>query len=473
MCLYLCCVGQISSERLMQHLSDKKANADVRRASASGSGGGAGTSSTARRRSRKRSSAQDIQAAGTDTGASTGQPLVAATTNTAAGAAAVAHGPVQSASPDVPWFKRLSIETLALTIDYNVRCPNAWHDCYSARSVFCARSQLPGLANCAAWCVVSLFARLCTLQLLETCFLVSAVLVLMAGMVFSADGFTRSSTGYYMLTVFVSGTIVVVTATFAVLLVFEAYRSVKYAEAHALARQVEEEAMEEAVLGRWRRRTVAQGGGARRRSSLASTLQHNSSFGRRPSAGLRRPSTAHDADTGASEGQTSDSEAPLRRCGSNLSESVAFRRRKSLLDRLQGVLDAADSGGGLAQSGHDVSDSNSASMGADEAPFSAQAPGPSELPPPPPPSAHQAISMAQARAGDVPAAPPPPPPREFGDSHVRGIDTVVAAAAAARGLRVRTLAARERGSAASRMVRVEPASDSAQAGNTDPKVPPS
>ncbi len=145
MCLYLCCVGQISSERLMQHLSDKKANSDVRRGSSSGSGGGAGTSSIARRRSRKRSSAQDTRAAGTDTGASTGQPLVASTTNVVAGAAPAEYGPVQSTSSDVPCFKRLSIETLTFAVDYNVRCPNLWHDCYCARNLFCARNHFLAL----------------------------------------------------------------------------------------------------------------------------------------------------------------------------------------------------------------------------------------------------------------------------------------------------------------------------------------
>jgi hypothetical protein len=126
-------------------------------------------------------------------------------------------------------------------------------------------------------------------QLLESCFLVSAVLVLMAGMVFSADGFTRGSTGYTLLTVLVSGVIIVATATFALLLAFEVYRSVKYAEAHALARRVEEEAVEEALLGRWRRRAGRAGpagsppsaGSSRWRASIVGALRRDSSHGRR------------------------------------------------------------------------------------------------------------------------------------------------------------------------------------------------
>ncbi len=94
-------------------------------------------------------------------------------------------------------------------------------------------------------------------QLLESCFLVSAALVLMAGMVFSADGFTPGSPGYALLTIFVAGTIIGATTAFALLLSFEIYRSVKYAETHVLARRVEEEAVEEALLGRWRRRSSA------------------------------------------------------------------------------------------------------------------------------------------------------------------------------------------------------------------------
>jgi hypothetical protein len=97
------------------------------------------------------------------------------------------------------------------------------------------------------------FFLLCA-QLLESCFLVSASLLLMAGMVFSADGFAPGSTGYTILTALVTTVIVGSTVAFTSMLVFEVYRSVKFARLHALARRVEEEALEEVLRGARRKR---------------------------------------------------------------------------------------------------------------------------------------------------------------------------------------------------------------------------
>ncbi len=118
--------------------------------------------------------------------------------------------------------------------------------------------------------------------MLESCFLVSANLVLMAGMVFSSGGFTRGSTGYTLMTIAVAATILGSTGVFLVLLIFEIYRSVKFAHAHVLARQAEEEAVEEALRGRRRRSTVTGADGvARRPSTTANFLRSGSSLARR------------------------------------------------------------------------------------------------------------------------------------------------------------------------------------------------
>jgi hypothetical protein len=129
---------QLSSESLMQHMSSKKAqaNANATRGSPSGHDGSPGTSSTARRRSRKESSVGVRGAAGAAGAA--GLPSAPTPTSTTAivsprpadvtPAAAVegVPGAVAVPAPTAPWFKRLSVNTLTLTVDYNVRRPGLW-----------------------------------------------------------------------------------------------------------------------------------------------------------------------------------------------------------------------------------------------------------------------------------------------------------------------------------------------------------
>jgi hypothetical protein len=302
------------------------------------------------------------------------------------------------------------------------------------------------------------FGVLCK-QLLEGSFLVSAVLVLVAGMVFSADGFTPGSTGYNLLTVAVAGTILSATAAFALLLSFETYRSVKYAEAHLLARRVEEEAVEEALLGRWRRRStgapgLSTGGGIRRRSSIISTMQRGSSLAQQLSVALGRPFTG--AST-ASEGQLVevspghagdggyDNATPSsqRRTSSYVACATARQRRGSPLGRLQEVVGGGGDWGSTggrgrrdgAAGGDMPADESSGSAGGlrGKAPAHDQAAArPHKSPPPPPPLAPRP-SGANATA----PAPPPPPPR----ADVRDADV---AAAAARSTRVLTMASKQR-----------------------------
>ncbi len=125
-------------------MSSKKAqaNANATRGSPSGHDGGPGTSSTARRRSRKESSVGIRGAAGAAGAA--GLPSVTTPASTTAIVAAERSGSPQPAAvtpaaavegvpgavavpaPTAPWFKRLSVNTLTLTVDYNVRRPGLW-----------------------------------------------------------------------------------------------------------------------------------------------------------------------------------------------------------------------------------------------------------------------------------------------------------------------------------------------------------
>jgi hypothetical protein len=338
--------------------------------------------------------------------------------------------------------------------------PRSVHMCVSSRhrvSTACARRGVS-----ASWSAPP--------QLLESCFLVSAALVLMAGMVFSADGFNPGSIGYSLLTVLVSGVIVVATATFAVLLAFEVYRSVKYAEAHALARQVEEEAVEEALLGRTRRRAPS-GAGTRSQSSIGSALKHG---GRRLSVALGwsspAPSPTRDGAVKASEGAAAlpsdDGSMPQGRA-SVLFKSVVHLRRQSLLDRILGVAGAGGNGSsgmsrGISVPGGQLSDGLSGSVvQASEAPCSGHASRMRPLPPPPlgvptPPG----LEVLSSGSSFNPSPPPTPPSDDFGSPGALSSTLAsVPAAVAARSKRVHTMVAKERGHA-TRVAHVPPGQDS-------------
>ncbi len=210
---------------------------------------------------------------------------------------------------------------------------------------------LPFLAVALPYCLLVSLRPSCCVQLLENCFLVSATLILMVGMVFSADGFTRGSSAYTLLTVFVVIVLVGATASFSVLLLFEIYRSVKFAAVYTLAWQVEEEAVEEAVLGRrLRRPTTAlatDGDGDRWQSGVLSTLRRNSSPAGRVSAAMGVPEapagTAGVGDPGDGFARGVGSRVArfaggplLQRGGSERAVTdVAHRPRSNMLSHLQ------------------------------------------------------------------------------------------------------------------------------------------
>ena len=93
----------------------------------------------------------------------------------------------------------------------------------------------------------------------------------MAGMVFVSNGFHPGTTGYGILTAGVAVIVVVSTSTFTLLVLFEVYRSLRYAKQHEAARRAEAGRIEAAYLQRRRRptRTASgrSGGSSGRKSS--------------------------------------------------------------------------------------------------------------------------------------------------------------------------------------------------------------
>jgi hypothetical protein len=259
-------------------------------------------------------------------------------------------------------------------------------------------------------------------QMLESCFLVSANLVLMAGMVFSSGGFARGTTGYTLMTIAVAVTIIGATGAFLVLLTFEVYRSVKFAQAHVLARRVEEEAVEEALRGRRRRSTVFAGTGAdgvaRRPSATVSLMRRGSSLARRfsltpgvpgePTAGNDFPPVVGHWDSAA--GMHSDAETAVG-TGTVVPDPLVTRRRASVSAQQRGACLLPAAGRGDC-----ASDSSECAL----SPV-LEASRPSELPDVPadvaavpplssPPPRHAGVTGGSAQQPQgSPRVPPPPP----------------------------------------------------------------
>jgi hypothetical protein len=136
-------------------------------------------------------------------------------------------------------------------------------------------------------------------------------------MVFTSGGFPPGTTGYNLLAFAVALIVITATLAFMLLLGFEIFRSVKFAEVHVLARRVEEEVVEEVLLSR-RRRSTAAGMGlgpvspartARRRSSVFSgNLQWEANLAQRLDMALGGPGaplglTGTDGATSGSPGR--------------------------------------------------------------------------------------------------------------------------------------------------------------------------
>lgn len=97
----------------------------------------------------------------------------------------------------------------------------------------------------------------------ESAFLVTSVLVLELGMVFSSRGFPPGTVGYVLLNIITAAIILGSAASFIILLAFEVYRSIKLAVAYEQARKVEMAMEEERLLQKSR-------SGRRRKQALKS-----------------------------------------------------------------------------------------------------------------------------------------------------------------------------------------------------------
>ncbi len=122
---------------------------------------------------------------------------------------------------------------------------------------------------------------------LESAFLVSGIVILILGMVFSSDGFTPGSFGYDTLAAITSIIILTSSASFGLLLTFEVYRSLKMTSLDLYAREVEVVAQENAVALRLAQRSASTSGGTgigkrvgvimSRRESVVALLRRRSS----------------------------------------------------------------------------------------------------------------------------------------------------------------------------------------------------
>jgi hypothetical protein len=126
-----CCLPllQLSGESLLRQLRNAKAST-VGNGKGAGAAGDGGSSSIARRRSRKASSVAGIvggvvqqpEPGPARAGSSPPGAAVAAEHPECTQQAATADGQ-RVVAPVAPWFKRWSLRSLTLTVDYNVRCP--------------------------------------------------------------------------------------------------------------------------------------------------------------------------------------------------------------------------------------------------------------------------------------------------------------------------------------------------------------
>lgn len=79
---------------------------------------------------------------------------------------------------------------------------------------------------------------------LETVFVFTAMLVLLAGMVFNSNAFGSGSVGYIVLTIAVCAIIIGTVLSFTLLIIFEVYRAIRFADVHAAARSLESASIE-------------------------------------------------------------------------------------------------------------------------------------------------------------------------------------------------------------------------------------
>jgi hypothetical protein len=120
-CVTYCHLVQLSGESLMRQLSAEKAQGSVQHSSTRSIGSSPDAVSTVRCRSQKQDSSSATEAATPPSRADMTSAVAAGQHGPPSVAAPGAHHAVAVVSPGTPWFKQLSVNTLTLTVDYNVR----------------------------------------------------------------------------------------------------------------------------------------------------------------------------------------------------------------------------------------------------------------------------------------------------------------------------------------------------------------
>ena len=100
----------------------------------------------------------------------------------------------------------------------------------------------------AAIALQSSAVRVINYNSLESTFVMTAMFVLLSGMVFNSTAFTNGSPPYIVMTVIVCGIIICTVIAFAGLITFEVYRAIRYSGLHAVARTIESATIELRLL---------------------------------------------------------------------------------------------------------------------------------------------------------------------------------------------------------------------------------
>ena len=186
-------------------------------------------------------------------------------------------------------------------------------------------------------CAARMPARLPDYNSLESTFLVAAMLILLAGIVFVSDGFAVGSLGYNILTWVIAVVIGSATAAFASLVVVEVYRSIRYHHVHVADRKREADTVERAMKVQRRKARKSSTASATVRSGLR---RFTLAFQRVDSGSRRRKSRLEEDQLERSEsGQRSETtpqmSVPVSPAGSSAPSASANRRKSSRQSILQ------------------------------------------------------------------------------------------------------------------------------------------
>ena len=171
----------------------------------------------------------------------------ASNTGTVAFSAAAANGspaPVKGFSQSNPLVKRSqSRSILTKKSSSNVLMRSA-----SAKQVSASGGSLDKARALASLALQSSAIRVIDYNRLESTFVMTAMFVLLSGMVFNSTAFANGSPPYILMTVIVCGIIICTVLAFVGLITFEVYRAIRYSGLHAVARTIESATIELRLL---------------------------------------------------------------------------------------------------------------------------------------------------------------------------------------------------------------------------------